>query len=98
MRLSNSTLAGLPDSIRRPGYDSAAITPGIIHLGLGAFTRAHMAVYTDDAAAAGARGWGILGASLRSAGTRDAMAPQDGLYALAVRDAGGERLRVIGAI
>ena len=69
-----------------------------MHLGLGAFTRAHQAVFTDDVLAAGDLRWGILGASLRAATTRDALMPQDGLYTLAVRDAGGERLRVIGAL
>ena len=98
MRLCNTTLANLPATVQRPAYDRAAVTPGIVHLGLGAFTRAHMAVYTDDALAAGARDWGMLGASLRSPETRDALAPQDGLYVLALRDADGERLRVIGSI
>src|SRR5690606_20914679 len=41
--------------------------------------------------------WGIIGASLRSADTRDALAPQDGLFTVVARDGDGERLRVIGA-
>jgi fructuronate reductase len=42
--------------------------------------------------------WGIAGASLRSPDTRDALNPQDGLYALGVRSGSGEALRVIGSI
>ncbi|MFC7553253.1 hypothetical protein ACFQU7_14940 [Pseudoroseomonas wenyumeiae] len=43
-----------------------------MHLGLGAFHRAHQAVYTDDRLEAGETGWGICGLSLRSppCGTR----------------------------
>jgi fructuronate reductase len=97
-RLSNETLASLPAAVARPAYDRSAVRPGIVHLGIGAFHRAHQAVYTDDVLAAGDPRWGILGASLRSPDTRDALKPQDGLYALDVRDGEGERLRVVGAV
>ena len=97
-RLSNQTLARLPASVTPPGYDRASVTPGIVHLGVGAFHRAHQASYVDDCLAGGESGWGIVGASLRSAGTRDALGPQDGLYALAARSSEGETLRVIGSI
>ena len=98
LRLSTATLAVLAAPIRRPAYDRAGIATGIVHLGLGAFTRAHQAAYTDAVLAAGDRRWGMLGASLRSPATRDALAQQNGLYTLAVRDASGEHLRVIGAL
>ncbi|MFI5012554.1 MAG: mannitol dehydrogenase family protein [Hyphomicrobiales bacterium] len=97
-RLSNATLERLPPQIRRPAYDRAAVTPGIVHLGVGAFHRAHQAAYVDDVLGSGDRGWGIVAASLRSPETRDALGPQDGLYALAVRSAETETLRVVGAI
>ena len=97
-RLSNSTLAGVAGKAAIPAYDRTAVTPGIVHLGVGAFHRCHQAVYVDDCLAAGETGWGIVGASLRSPDTREALAPQDGLYALAVRGSEGEALRVIGSI
>ncbi len=97
-RLSDATLAALPAGVRHPGYNRTALATGIVHLGLGAFHRAHQAVYTDAAIAAGDTRWGILGASLRAADTRDALVPQDGLYTVAVRSAEGEALRVIGAL
>ena len=96
-RLSEATLATLPSQVARPDYDRAAVTPGIVHLGVGAFHRAHQADYTDCVLGADT-GWGIVGASLRSADTRDALAPQDGLYTLAERSGEGETLRVIGAL
>ena len=97
-RLSQATLGRLPAAVGRPAYDRSSLWTGIVHLGIGAFHRAHMAAYTDAVLAAGDARWGIAGASLRSPDTRDALAPQDGLYALAIRDAAAERLQVIGAV
>lgn len=96
-RLSNATLANLPAGVRRPAYDRGALAPGIVHLGIGAFHRAHQAVYTDDVLARDAS-WGTIAASLRSRETRDALKPQDGLYTLAERSKEGERLRIIGSV
>ena len=97
-RLSQATLGQLPRDVTRPGYDRGALATGIVHLGVGAFQRAHQAMYTEAAIAAGDLRWGIVGASLRSPAARDQLKPQDGLYTLAVRGAEGERLQVIGAI
>lgn len=80
-----------------PRYDRAKLKTGIVHLGLGAFHRAHQAVYTDGVLARDPR-WGIVGASLRAADTRDALQPQDGLYVLSLRNGEGEKLRIIGAL
>lgn len=97
-RLHDRVLRRLPASVARPGYDRAAVTTGIVHLGIGAFHRAHQAVYTDAVLASGDRRWGTLGASLRNSETRDALKAQDGLYTVAVRDASGERLQVVGSV
>src|SRR5258707_13888308 len=77
LRLSNANLDRLPGHISRPGYDRARVTPGIVHLGIGAFHRAHQAGGIDDLLAAGATDWGIIGASLRSSDTHDSVPPQD---------------------
>lgn len=98
MQLSARTLDQLPAHIARPGYDRTALRTGILHLGLGAFHRAHQAALTEDCLTAGAVDWGIAAASLRSAATRDALAPQDGLYTLALRQNGTQSLQVIGAL
>ncbi|KKB77755.1 dioxygenase [Devosia soli] len=96
-RLSPEILGGLRSGIGVPGYDRAKVTPGIVHLGIGAFHRAHMAVYVDDLLAQDAS-WGIVGASLRRPDTKEALEPQGGLYTIAVRDAEGTHPRVIGSI
>ena len=69
-----------------------------MHLGIGAFHRAHQAVYVDDRLAAGEPDWAICGASLRSPETADALGPQDGLYTVAIRSGSGEQLRVVGSV
>lgn len=96
-RLSEATLGRLPDGVRVPAYDRGAVTTGIVHLGVGAFHRAHQAVHVDDILATDPN-WGIVGASLRRPTTRDALAPQDGLYTVLVRGPGGDALRVIGSL
>jgi fructuronate reductase len=98
MRLSSATLGALPESVTRPGYDRDARGVGIVHFGIGAFHRAHMALYTDDVMAGGEGDWRILGVSLRSPSVRDQMHPQDGLYTLVERSASGSKARIIGAV
>lgn len=97
-RLSLATLGRMGAGVARPAFPLDRPRGGIVHLGIGAFHRAHQAVYTDDAMAAGDAGWGITGVSLRSADVRDRMAPQDNLYTVVERSAAGAAMRVIGAV
>lgn len=96
MRLTAET--PLPSSIPQPAYDRSAQAAGIVHIGIGAFHRAHQAVYTDDAMGAGDRDWGIVGVSLRSGDVAAQLNAQDGLYTVGVRSAAGSELRLIGAV
>ena len=97
MRLSRRALPALPRTVRRPDADAAALHAGIVHLGLGAFARAHLAAFTQPLLAADPS-WGILGVSLRSPATRDALAPQDFLYTCAARDSSGISLAVMSVL
>ena len=96
-RLSDATLARLPGGVGRPAYDRAGLTTGIVHLGIGAFHRAHLAALVDACLAEDPR-WGICGVSLRSPDTAAALGPQDGLYTLGVQSEVGLAARVIGAV
>jgi fructuronate reductase len=96
-RLSDATLASVRGA-RTPDYDRAETTPGIVHLGLGAFARAHVAVYCDDLLAHGHHRAAIRGISLRSPATRDALEPQDGLFTLVEVEGNRTELRVIGSV
>lgn len=97
-RLALDELAQIDLPTRKPAYDVASQRIGIVHLGIGAFHRAHQAIYVDDCLAAGDRGWAILGASLRSPDTRDALAPQDGLYTALIRSAERAEARIVGSV
>ena len=92
MTTTTTTKAALPrlnaTTAMSAPYDRTRLASGIVHLGVGAFQRAHMAQANDAAiASTGDLRWGIVGVSLRSPETHDALAPQDGLYTLAIRDA-----------
>ena len=96
-RLSLATLARVPAAVARPAYDPAKLPVGILHLGLGAFHRAHQAVYTDDVLAAHPR-WGICGVSLKTPRAIEPLAAQDGFYTLLTRSEEATTARVIGAL
>ena len=76
---------------RKPGI-------GIVHLGLGAFFRAHGAIYVAEAMAASGGDWGIVGVSLQSPTTRDQLAPQGFAYTALELGPGGETPRVVGSV
>ena len=97
-RLSLATLDAVPRDVARPPFDPKALGIGIVHLGIGAFHRAHMAAYTQDALALEVGPWGICAVSLRSSDIRDRVAPQDGLYTLLVRGREAETPGIIGTV
>lgn len=94
-RLSHSTK--LPASVAGPTYDRSALRPGIVHIGLGAFHRAHQAVYTQRALSSDFGPWGIVAVNLRSPDPVNALQAQDGLYSVVVRGSEGDAAEVIGA-
>jgi fructuronate reductase len=96
-KLDLAALATLPTAVARPAYDPRAVRVGIVHLGLGAFHRAHQAVYTDAVLAADQR-WGICGVSLKTPRATSGLAAQDGLYSVLWKSEGGVRAQVIGAL
>jgi len=102
-RLSLESLGQLSPAAAAPRYDRADLIPAIVHLGLGAFARAHLAAYTDDLLnAAGGdtknKDWGILGVSLQRPDQRDRLNPQQGLYTTIERGPEGESARIIGCL
>ncbi|MEO1909173.1 MAG: mannitol dehydrogenase family protein [Paracoccus sp. (in: a-proteobacteria)] len=84
--------AGLHDRLHHTPSDAPT---GIVHLGLGAFFRAHGAIYVDQAMQAGGGDWGIIGVSLKSPGTRDRLRPQGWAYTAVELAPDGERPQVV---
>lgn len=97
-RLHPDQLGSLNAGVLVPAYDRGALKPGIVHLGPGAFHRAHQAVFTDQAIANSGGEWGIVGVSLRSPAVAEQLNPQGGLYSVLNEDAHSAELRVVGAI
>ena len=84
-----------------PSYDRSRLMPGIVHIGLGNFHRAHMAVYLDDLFGRGeGHDWAIIGAGVRAgdAKMREAMLAQDCLSTVIELDPSGRRARRVGAM
>ena len=98
MRLNLQLLSTLPASVERPGFNPSTLAVGIVHLGIGAFHRAHQAVYTDAAVALAGGDWGICGVSLKSATVHGQLAIQDGLYSVRSVSQAGAAWRVIGSV
>ena len=82
-----------------PTYERNALHPRILHVGVGGFHRAHMAVYTDEAAGEGGT-WRIKGAGLLAADRRMAqvLQAQDHLYTVIERDSDRSQPRIVGSI
>jgi len=97
-RLDSAALASLPSTTRKPAYNRDGTGIGVVHLGLGAFHRAHQAVFFDDLLAGSGGDWAIAGVSMRSRGVSDQLAPQDGLYTLVSLEGDAIEDRVIGSI
>ena len=99
MNLSSASLSEIR-SVDLPGYDRTALTPSIVHIGVGGFHRAHFAVYVDQLCRSGRTDWSIVGAGVMPHDERIAqvLEAQDGLYTLLVRDQDGVDARVIGSI
>lgn len=108
LKLNNQNLAGVSAAAKSAGravevptYDRAGVTEGIVHIGVGGFHRAHLAVYIDSLMGQhNVRDWAICGVGLQpfDAGMRDALVPQDGLYTVIERSEAGSNARVIGSI
>ncbi|MBV0911156.1 mannitol dehydrogenase family protein [Anianabacter salinae] len=99
--LSLATLPDLPPAVRVPSYARADLTPGIVHIGLGNFHRAHQAWYLHRLMDAGqALDWAIVGAGVRApdAAMRDALLAQDCLTTLIELDPAGRSAEVTGAM
>ncbi len=102
VQLNRASLTRLQPPVQVPGFDLSRVTPGIVHLGLGGFHRAHMARYTHNLMERrpDMLQWGIVGAGLMPSDRRmhESLAPQDNLYTLVERSFTDETATVIGSL
>ncbi|WP_170341737.1 mannitol dehydrogenase family protein [Ruegeria arenilitoris] len=101
VRLCQANLGALPTGVLRPEYDRAALTPGIVHIGVGNFHRAHQAWYLHRLMQQGAaQDWGIIGAGVRAydAEMRRKLLAQNCLTTLVELTEGQRRAEVTGAM
>lgn len=101
LQLNASALTMLPEGVAGPGYDRTRLKAGILHVGVGNFHRAHMAVYLDRLFSLGAdHHWAILGAGVRptDAAMRERLAAQDWLTTVVELDPNGLNARVTAAM
>lgn len=99
IRLGRGRLSDLPVTVKTPRYRRSDLTPGIVHIGLGNFHRAHQAWYIHQLMQQGrARDWAIIGAGVRAydAGMRDKLIRQDCLTTLIELDPAGISAEVTG--
>ena len=101
MKLSNATLAQVPEGVLTPAYDRSKLTPGIVHIGLGNFHRAHQAWYLHRLMQQGlAHDWAIIGAGVRpfDAAQREKLLAQDCLTTLIELDPSGTSAEIVGSM
>jgi fructuronate reductase len=96
-RLGRAALGGVPPECRRRTA-AAGLPAGIVHLGVGAFHRAHQAVFTEDAIAAAGGDWGIAGVAPRSRQVLERLAAQDMLFSVTSLAPGATTTRVVGVL
>ena len=53
IKLAEAALPRISDAVGKPAYERSVLTPGIVHIGVGNFHRAHRAMYLDKLFAMG---------------------------------------------
>jgi fructuronate reductase len=96
--LTSVCLTGLAArGVAVPTYPRGGV-PGVVHLGLGAFHRAHQALVFDRLLAGGDSRWGVLGVAMRQPALAQALAAQDHLYSVQTASAQARSWQVCGAL
>ncbi|GAB4347750.1 MAG: mannitol dehydrogenase family protein [Oricola sp.] len=100
-KLSLANLPLLPASVAGPSYRRADLSPGIVHVGVGNFHRAHQAMYLHRLFETGRdRDWAIVGAGVKpyDASMRDRLKAQDWLTTVVELDPEGFSATVCGSM
>lgn len=99
MRLSNQTLSQLPQQVVVPNYDRNKLKTKIVHLGFGAFHRAHQAVYADILASEQGSDWGYCEVNLIGGEKQiEDLKQQDYLFSVCEMSYDDWSTRVVGVV
>lgn len=91
--------ASLPNTVQRPDYDRHALKTRIVHVGFGAFHRAHQALLIDRVLNKLGGDWGICEISLFNGDKlMQDLRQQDHLFTVLEKGSAGNQARVIGAV
>ncbi len=97
-RLSDATLGQLKNSVNVPQFDRSQLAIGQVHLGVGAFFKAHVAQYTQRAIEKASGDWGVCGVSLQSSNVRNTLLPQDNLFTVTEKNGAGASVNVVSVL
>jgi len=86
-------------SLTKADYDRGTLRPRMMHIGFGAFARAHVMVFHDDMLRRQSSNWGVVAVRLHS-GAEDLteLDGQGGLYCVGEMSGGDISLREVGAV
>lgn len=96
-----TTIANSHLSVSRPDWDNTQLQSRIVHLGCGAFHRAHQAVYTHHFLELTGENWGLCEVNLMSGNGQkliENLKKQHFLYTVAEKGAEATELKIIGAV
>ncbi len=83
MRLNQQTLSCAHAKVK-PNQNSLTAKAGILHLGFGAFHKAHQALITDAAMQNSGGDWKIIAVTRRDKSAQQQLLPQDGYYCVGI--------------
>jgi mannitol 2-dehydrogenase len=101
VKLSLANLAAIGADVAKPSYAREDLSPGIIHIGVGNFHRAHQGIYLHRLFNSGRdRDWAIIGAGIKSYDERmrQKLQPQDWLTTVVELDPNGYSATISGAM
>lgn len=99
MQLSTNNLNQLPHSINVPKYDRNAVKTKMLHLGFGAFHRAHQAIFAEILASEHQSDWGFCEVNLVGGEQQiEALIAQDFLYNVVEMQGDNWQTRTVGVV
>lgn len=93
--ISNTSLSA---EVIKPSYDRSKVKPRIIHLGFGAFHRAHQALYTSEVLDKTDSNWGICEISLFGDKLIKQLRSQDHLFSVLEKDTNTSTAKICGSV